>query len=423
MENQTQNAVDPETGREHKLEYHASEVVRQAILNLDYPDEGLRVRDAVIKLANEFGLTDDQKNALTKSKLNVFRYNVVAPQFRRLLSQGKLVQPEGPKTPYFLADEISDASENNRSMEMVSRKAFNQDTGQEYEIKIPAIHIVKKALLEYEYPDQGIKNMDVANSLAEEFELNEEQRNAKHRNGYKIYLNNVNTAIKVLVKSGKLLRIRRGWIINPDQPEEITPDDTSCEGQEKPAPQVTMERNYREIQNQLRAELLQKVKANTPDFFEELVLDLLVEMGYGGSRADAEAVGRAGDGGIDGIIKEDSLGLEVVYVQAKRWEHKVPDKEIRDFTGALTGKGAQKGIFITTSDFTQPAIEFAETMTCKRIILVNGDKLVKLMIDYNIGVSSERTYEIKQLDPEYFGEEGRIKNAPATSQLEHLYSK
>lgn len=404
METQTKNAVDPETGRNYELEFPTSDVVIDAILNLDYPDEGLRVRDAVIKLANEFDLTDDEKNPLTKFNLNVFRYNVVAPQFRRLLSQGKLVQPEGPRTRYFLSDEISDTSENNRTMEMVSRKAFNQDTGQEYEIKLPAIHIVKKELLEYEYPPQGIRNMDVANSLAEQFELNEELRNAKHRGGYKMFLNHVNTAIKALVNSEKLLRMRRGWIINPDQPEEIFPDDTSSEGQEIPTPQVIIERNYREIQSQLRAELLQKVKDNPPDFFEELVLDLLVEMGYGGSRADAEAVGRAGDGGIDGIIKEDSLGLEVVYVQAKRWEHKVPHKEIRDFTGALTGKGARKGIFITTSGFAQPAKKFVKEMTCKKIILIDGDQLVQLMIEHNIGVTTEKTYVVKQVNPDYFGD-------------------
>ena len=140
--------------------------------------------------------------------------------------------------------------------------------------------------------------------------------------GYKIFLNHVNTAANALVNSEKLLKIRRGWIINPDQFEDITPDDMSSSGEDTPSPEVVMERSYQEIQNNLEAELLNKIKDNPPEFFEQLVLDLLVEMGYGGSRADAEVVGRSGDGGIDGIIKEDPLGLDRVYVQAKRWEPK-----------------------------------------------------------------------------------------------------
>lgn len=291
----------------------------------------------------------------------------------------------------------------NYYMETVKRIAYKFDTEQEYEIEIPALSVVKEALLKFDYPTTGIRIKKIAELLAEQFTLSDEQRNAKYKYG-RVWRFHVNVVANALVNSERLLRIKYGWIINPDQPEEITPDDTPSEGQKTPTPQVIMERNYREIQSQLRAELLQKVKDNPPDFFEELVLDLLVEMGYGGSRADAEAVGRAGDGGIDGIIKEDSLGLEEVYIQAKRWDDNVPEKEIRDFTGALTKRGARKGIFITTSDFRPAAYEFAESITCKKIILINGDKLVKLMIDYNIGVSSERTYEIKQIDPDYFGE-------------------
>lgn len=415
METQSQNVVNPNTGQEYKMEYPARELIRQTILELDYPDEGLRVKDAVNALAEKFELSDEQKNVVNNSNLNVFRYNVVAPQFRQLLQKGKLLQPDGPKTPYFLAgsgnippeteiDDNSAESIDGHSIETTIRVAVNPTTEEEYEIEIPTTHVVKKALLEFEYPAQGIRIKDVADALAVQFEFTDEVANAKHRNGYKIFLNHVNTAVRALVNSERLLRIKHGWIINPDQPEEITTDDTSFEGQEISTPQVTIERNYREIQSQLRAELLQKVKDNPPDFFEELVLDLLVEMGFGGSRADAEAVGRSGDGGIDGIIREDSLGLEAVYIQAKRWEDNVPEKEIRDFTGALTKRGARKGIFITTSDFSPAANEFADTMTCKKIILINGNKLVKLMIDYNIGVSSEKTYEIKQIDPDYFGE-------------------
>jgi restriction system protein len=289
------------------------------------------------------------------------------------------------------------------SVETTTRTAVDSE-GNEYDIEVPATNVVKNALCNFEYPPGGIRIKDVADALTGEFDLNDEQVNARHRAGYNIFLNHVNTAANALVNSEKLLKIRRGWIINPDQPEDITPDDMSSSGEDTPSPEVVMERSYQEIQNNLEAELLQKIKDNPPEFFEQLVLDLLVEMGYGGSQADAEAVGRIGDGGIDGIIKEDPLGLDIVYVQAKRWENNVPEKEIRDFTGALASKGARKGIFITTSGFAKPAIKFAKDMTTKKVILIDGDQLVQLMIKYNVGVSEGNTYQTKQVDSEYFGE-------------------
>ena len=150
--------------------------------------------------------------------------------------------------------------------------------------------------------------------------------------------------------------------------------------------------------------MLQKIKDNTPAFFEELVIDLLVAMGYGGSREDAgEAVGRSGDGGIDGIIKADPLGLNVVYIQAKRWEGNVGAPPVRDFAGALDGEGVQEGIFITTSDFNPAAKEFAERSS-KRVILINGSELARYMINHNVGVSTVETYEIKRVDSDYFAE-------------------
>ena len=126
-------------------------------------------------------------------------------------------------------------------------------------------------------------------------------------------------------------------------------------------------------------------------------------MGYGGSREDAQAVGRSGDGGIDGIIKADPLGLNVVYVQAKRWKGKVGAPPVRDFVGALDGEGVQEGIFITTSDFNPAAKEFAERSS-KRVILINGSELARYMINHNVGVSTVDTYEIKRVDSDYFAE-------------------
>ncbi len=126
-------------------------------------------------------------------------------------------------------------------------------------------------------------------------------------------------------------------------------------------------------------------------------------MSYGGSREDAEAVGRSGDGGIDGIINEDRLGLDVVYVQAKRWEANTGEPPIRDFVGALDGEGAQKGIFITTSNFNPSAEKFAERSS-KNVVLIDGQQLAKLMIEHNVGVSTKDTYVIKRVDSDYFAE-------------------
>ncbi|VUD55028.1 unnamed protein product [Burkholderia pseudomallei] len=148
--------------------------------------------------------------------------------------------------------------------------------------------------------------------------------------------------------------------------------------------------------------MLDQVKSSTPSFFERLVIDLLVAMGYGGSRQDAGSViGRSGDGGIDGTIKEDKLGLDVIYVQAKKWEGTVGRPEIQKFAGALQGQRANKGVFITTSAFTREAKEYAGVIASK-IILVDGDELVKLMVDHNVGVSTVSTFHVKKVDSDYF---------------------
>ena len=135
-----------------------------------------------------------------------------------------------------------------------------------------------------------------------------------------------------------------------------------------------------------------------------MVIDLLVQMGYGGNRQDAaSAVGRSGDEGIDGIINEDRLGLDVIYIQAKRWEGTVGRPEIQKFAGALQGQRAKKGIFITTSSFSREATDFAKSIDT-RVILIDGARLVKLMVDHNVGVSPAGTYEIKRIDTDYFDE-------------------
>jgi restriction system protein len=159
---------------------------------------------------------------------------------------------------------------------------------------------------------------------------------------------------------------------------------------------------YKEIRSGLESDLLDQVKQVTPAFFEQLVVDLLVAMGYGGNRADAaQAIGKSGDGGIDGVINEDRLGLDVIYIQAKRWEGNVGRPEIQKFAGALQGQRARKGVFITTSAFTKDAQEYASFID-SRIILIDGGRLVGLMAEHNVGVSVVGTYEIKRIDQDYF---------------------
>ena len=159
---------------------------------------------------------------------------------------------------------------------------------------------------------------------------------------------------------------------------------------------------YERVRTNLEAELLEQVKAASPAFFERLVVDLVVAMGYGGSRQDAgRAIGRSGDGGIDGIIKEDKLGLDVIYLQAKKWENTVGRPEIQKFAGALQGQRASKGIFITTSNYSREALDYVSLITTK-IILIDGDTLTELMVDHNVAVTKMGTYELKKIDSDYF---------------------
>jgi restriction system protein len=175
---------------------------------------------------------------------------------------------------------------------------------------------------------------------------------------------------------------------------------------ERQTPEEQIETAYSEIRTALASELLSKVKTASPGFFERLVVDLLLKMGYGGSRSDAgRAIGKSGDGGIDGIINEDRLGLDVVYIQAKRWnDSAVSRPEIQKFVGALTGHRARKGVFITTSIFTKEAQAFAVNNEFK-VILIDGQMLSELMIDYGVGVTRQAIYELKRIDSDYFTEE------------------
>ncbi|MDA3788284.1 MAG: restriction endonuclease [Desulfobacula sp.] len=170
-------------------------------------------------------------------------------------------------------------------------------------------------------------------------------------------------------------------------------------------PEEILQKAYHSIRNDLEVELLDNIKTNTPDFFERLVVDFMVAMGYGGSRRDAgKSVGRSGDEGIDGIIKEDRLGLDVIYLQAKRWEGTVGRPEIQKFVGALHGKRAKKGVFITTGKFSQEATDYVKIIDPK-VILIDGRDLAGFMIDFNLGTSTNAVYEVKRIDTDYFVED------------------
>jgi len=172
-------------------------------------------------------------------------------------------------------------------------------------------------------------------------------------------------------------------------------------------PEEMLQDAYQSIRSDLANELLDKVINNSPTFFEHLVVDLLIAMGYGGSRADAgKSIGRSGDEGIDGIIKEDRLGLDVIYLQAKKWDrdNTVGRPEIQKFVGALHGKRAKKGVFITTGRFSEDAKHYVENIDPK-VILIDGNSLANYMIDFNLGTSISALYEVKRIDIDYFEED------------------
>jgi restriction system protein len=171
-------------------------------------------------------------------------------------------------------------------------------------------------------------------------------------------------------------------------------------------PEEELESAFLRVRSAIEAELLQNVKAAPPVFFERLVVELLVAMGYGGSLKDAgQAIGRSGDGGIDGIIKEDRLGLDVIHVQAKRWDGRTVGRpEVQAFAGSLDGVRAKKGILITTSTFSSDAEAYVDRID-KRIILIDGERLASLMYDFGVGVALTATYAVKRIDADYFGDE------------------
>lgn len=169
-------------------------------------------------------------------------------------------------------------------------------------------------------------------------------------------------------------------------------------------PTEAIEAAYQRLRAELASEIMSQIKDSSPIFFERLVVDLMIKMGYGGSRKEArEATRPSAEGGIDGIIREDRLGLDTIYLQAKRWDNVVGRPEIQKFAGALQGERAKKGVFITTSSFSREAKEYVNNVDSK-IVLIDGERLTGLMIDFGVGVSTRQVFEVKQLDSDYFSE-------------------
>lgn len=183
--------------------------------------------------------------------------------------------------------------------------------------------------------------------------------------------------------------------------DPITPTEATASGT---TPEEAIELAHLGLREQLAQELLARILSCSPTFFEQLVVELLVKMGYGGSRRDAgERIGQTGDGGIDGIIKEDRLGLDPIFIQAKRWQGSVGRPEIQKFVGALQGQRAKKGVFITTSVYTNEAVDYTSRIDTK-VVLIDGRQLAGLMIDFDVGVSPSASYVVKRIDSDYFEE-------------------
>lgn len=271
---------------------------------------------------------------------------------------------------------------------------------------------------------------ETIDSLADQFGLSEEERKELLPSGQQAtFHNRVGWARTYLKKAGLLDSTRRGFFcisergqkILSENPEEInvkflkqfpefiefqkakkTDNDVQTPPQTNVTPEESLEAAFQELTESLSSDILQTIKGCPPDFFERLVVDVLINIGYGGSRREAgQAMGKTGDGGIDGIIKEDKLGLDIIYIQAKRWENTVGRPEIQKFAGALQGQRARKGIFITTSNFTKDALDYVRSIDSK-IILIDGQRLAELMIENNVGVSPISSYEVKRIDSDYF---------------------
>lgn len=302
---------------------------------------------------------------------------------------------------------------------------------------IPDYQTIMLPLLKLVKAEGPISNQIAIKKISDQFNLTEEERSELLPSGQQDKITNrVIWARTYLKKAGLLDSPSRGInvitqegikLLNENPPlinvkllkryqtflefQNLTRNDDSSSKQSssliessEETPEEILESSFLNLKQNLTSELLTKIKSCSPEFFERLVVEVLLKMGYGGSRKDAgQAIGRSGDEGIDGIINEDKLGLDVIYIQAKRWENNVDRPEIQKFAGALQGKRAKKGIFITTSKFSPGAVEFAKSVDSK-IILISGDQLCEMMWEHGVGVNTQSVYEVKKIDSDFFVE-------------------
>lgn len=298
---------------------------------------------------------------------------------------------------------------------------------------IPDYQSLMLPLLKLAADGQEHRLTEATEILANQFALTAEERQERLPSGMQARFDNrVGWARTYLVKAGLLQGTARGRFritqrglkvlrenlseINVrylSQFDEFTefksrsmvPDDNKFASEvdsHERTPEEVLVSSYVELRRSLADELLERIKQCSPKFFERLVVQLIVAMGYGGSIEDAgRAIGQSGDDGVDGIIKEDRLGLDVIYLQAKRWEGTVGRPDVQRFAGSLEGQRARKGIFITTSRFSPDAKEYV-TRIEKKIVLIDGEQLANLMIDFNVGVTEAARYVIKRIDHDYF---------------------
>jgi restriction system protein len=288
-------------------------------------------------------------------------------------------------------------------------------------------------LLKYANDNQEHEIKEAYEALANDFSLTQEERNELLPSGtQQVYKNRIGWAKTYLVKAGLLESKKRGYFnitergreVLRENPEKIdnaflkrfnefnrfqkrknTTANKKESVQTTATPEETIEAVITELNNNLATEILSYLKDTSSNYFEQIVVEVLVKMGYGGSRKEAgEVVGKSGDAGIDGIIKEDKLGLDAIYIQAKKWENPVSRPEIQKFVGALQGRRARKGIFITTSYFTKESIQYVETIE-SNVILIDGERFANLMIENEVGVSTINTYNVRRIDSDYFLEE------------------
>jgi restriction system protein len=278
---------------------------------------------------------------------------------------------------------------------------------------------------------------DVTAQLADRFELSEEERQQKMPSGEnKLFVNRVAWAKAHLKAAGLIDNPSRGKVrianegrrVLASRPARITiatlkrypsylafagqtdsaqpqPQTPAADPVEQKTPRELLDASYRALRNATAEELLSRLKTCSPGFFEKAVVKLLLAMGYGGVAGEGLVTGKAGDGGIDGLIKEDKLGLDVVCLQAKRWEGSVGRPVVQGFVGSMDYVRARKGVILTTSSFTRDALDYVERIEGKKVVLIDGERLANLMIEHGVGVTTAQVYELKEISNDFFDED------------------